>query len=95
MTGTRPTRAELRENGSHPFEAGLARRAANYVPLTPVSLLARAAAAAGARTAVIDGDRRLTYADLYARCRRLAAGLAARGSGRSTPWRSLRRTSRR
>ena len=81
MTGTRPTRAELRENGSHPFEAGLARRAANYVPLTPVSLLARAAAAAGARTAVIDGDRRLTYADLYARCRRLAAGLAARGIG--------------
>ncbi|MGU3542056.1 AMP-binding protein [Methylobacterium sp. A52T] len=81
MMETRPTQTEVRETGSHPFEAGLPRRPANYVPLTPVSLLARAAAAAGGRIAVIDGDRRLTYADLYARCRRLAAGLAARGIG--------------
>ncbi len=66
----------------HPFERDLDRTPANSVPLTPVSLLARAAAAVGARTAVIDGDRRLTYTDLYARCRRLASGLAARGIGR-------------
>ena len=64
MTETRPTRAASRETGAHPFEVGLARRPANYVPLTPVSLLARAAAAAGGRIAVIDGHRRLTYADL-------------------------------
>ncbi len=47
-----------------------------------MSLLARAAAAFGARTAVIDGERRLTYTALYDRCRRLASSLAARGVGR-------------
>ena len=67
---------------AHRFEAGLERRAANYVSLTPVSLLARAAAAFGARVAVIDGERHLTYAALYERCRRLASSLAARGIGR-------------
>ena len=67
---------------AHRFEAGLERRAANYVPLTPVSLLARAAAAFGARIAVIDGERSLTYTLLYERCRRLASALAARGIGR-------------
>ncbi|MDP4026285.1 AMP-binding protein [Methylobacterium sp. NEAU 140] len=66
----------------HPFETGLDRTPANYVPLTPVSLLARGAAAHGAKVAVIDGDRRITYAELYGRCRRLASGLAARGIGR-------------
>lgn len=63
----------------HPFEAGLDRRGANYIPLTPASLIQRAAASFGARIAVIDGDRRLTYADLYARCRRLASALGGRG----------------
>ncbi|MCJ2090646.1 AMP-binding protein [Methylobacterium sp. E-005] len=65
----------------HPFARDLDRTSANYVPLTPVSLLARAASAAGGRIAVIDGDRHLSYADLYARCRRLASGLAAHGIG--------------
>ncbi|MGH1591605.1 AMP-binding protein [Methylobacterium phyllosphaerae] len=82
MTETRPIHTETFEAGDHPFEIGLGRRPANDVPLTPVSLLARAAAAAGARVAVVDGTRRLTYADLYARCRRLAGGLAGRGIGR-------------
>jgi len=63
----------------HRFEAGLEKRAANYVPLTPASLLARAAAAFGARVAVIDGERRITYAALHERCLRLASALAGRG----------------
>lgn len=66
----------------HRFEAGLEKRAANYVPLTPASLLARAAAAFGARVAVIDGERRITYAALHERCLRLASALAGRGIGR-------------
>ena len=66
----------------HPFETGLDRRPANYVPLTPASLLSRAAASFGARIAVIDGDRRVTYTELDARCRRLASALAGRGVGR-------------
>jgi fatty-acyl-CoA synthase len=79
MTETLQTSDRPDGTGRHRFEAGLDRRPANYVPLTPASLLARAAAAVGARVAVIDGDRHLTYADLYARCRRLASALAARG----------------
>ncbi|TXN64234.1 AMP-binding protein [Methylobacterium sp. WL18] len=81
MTETVPPRAAARDSDSHPFETGLDRNRANYVPLTPASLLARAAASVGARVAVIDGDRRLTYGELYARCRRLASGLAGRGIG--------------
>ncbi len=68
-------------DGSHPFEAGLGRRPANYVPLSPASFLAGAAASHGAKVAVIDGPRRHTYAALYARCRRLASALRARGVG--------------
>jgi fatty-acyl-CoA synthase len=82
MTETHPPKGRTRESGRHPFETGLDRTPANYVPLTPASLLARAAASVGARLAVIDGARRLTYADLYSRCRRLASGLARRGIGR-------------
>ena len=67
---------------SHPFETGLERGPANHVPLTPVSFLARAAAALGDKVAVIDGARSLTYAALHARCRRLASALARRGIGR-------------
>src|SRR5215475_13600678 len=66
MTGTR----------AHPFETGLDRSSANYVPLTPVSFLTRAASAFANKTAVIDGERRYTYAQLHDRCVRLASALA-------------------
>ncbi|GJE59962.1 AMP-binding protein [Methylobacterium trifolii] len=66
----------------HPFETGLDRTGANYVPLTPASFLAGAAASFGENLAVIDGERRITYAALYARCRRLASALSGRGIGR-------------
>lgn len=82
MPETSPPTPRPTEAGRHRFETGLDRTPANYVPLTPASLLARAAAASGAGIAVIDGSRRLTYADLYTRCRRLACGLARRGIGR-------------
>ena len=41
---------------AHPFETGLDRNSANYVPLTPVSFLTRAASAFANKTAVIDGE---------------------------------------
>jgi len=66
----------------HPFEAGLDKSLANFVPLTPVSFLTRAASAFAQKIAVIDGDRRITYASLLDRCRRLASALAKRGIGR-------------
>ena len=66
----------------HPFETGLDRHPANFVPLSPVSFLRRAVSSFRDKTAVIDGERRFTYAELYDRCTRLAAALADRGVGR-------------
>ncbi|GAA0941205.1 acyl--CoA ligase family protein [Pseudonocardia zijingensis] len=56
--------------------------ALSFEPLTPVSYLDRAAAAHGDRVAVVDGDRRWTYAGLHERCRRLAGGLVGPARGR-------------
>ena len=53
--------------------------AANYVPLTPLSFLTRAARVFPDKTAVIHGDRRYTYAELLDRCVRLASGLSGLG----------------
>jgi fatty-acyl-CoA synthase len=64
-----------------PFDEGLERRAANHAPLTPVSFLARAAAVYPRKPAVRHGEATFTYAELYARSRRLASALARRGIG--------------
>jgi fatty-acyl-CoA synthase len=63
----------------HPFETNLDRNPANYVPLTPVSFLTRAASAFADKVAVIDGERRYTYRQLLDRCTRLASALARLG----------------
>ena len=52
---------------------------ANHVPLSPVSFLARAARVHGEHTAVVDGERRFTYAQMGERCRRLASALERLG----------------
>lgn len=57
----------------------LRKRSANFVPLTPVSFLARAATFFADRTAVIHGARHFTYAELYARTRQLAHALTKAG----------------
>ena len=59
----------------------LARAPANYVALSPLSFLARAASVHPGKVAVVHGDRRFTYRELYARCRRLASALRRRGVG--------------
>ena len=66
----------------HPFERDLDRNQANYVPLSPVSFLTRAASAFAEKIAVIDGTRRYTYRQLLERCTRLASALAKLGVGR-------------
>jgi len=63
------------------FEQHLERTPANYVPLSPVSFLTRAARIWGSRVAVIHGERRITYAQFLERSRRLASALAAAGVG--------------
>lgn len=60
-------------------ETGLERNAANYVPLTPLSLLQRARRIFPERLAVAYGAHRKTYAEYHARCSRLAAALAGAG----------------
>ena len=63
------------------YRAGLNRNAANYAPLSPLSLLARSAYIYPDRAAVVYGARRLTWSEVYARCRRLAAALQNAGVG--------------
>ena len=65
--------------GSNPYETGLDRNAANHVPLSPVSFLIRSAGVFPDRTAVIHGERRYTWREAEARCRRLASALVGRG----------------
>jgi len=61
------------------FEEGLERRAANHVPLTPLSFLRRSAAVFPEKTAVIHGTQSWSYAQFYKRCRRLASAIAGAG----------------
>jgi len=63
------------------YEQDLDRRPANYVPLSPVSFLVRAARVYGPRIAVIYGERRYTYAQFFQRARRLASALERAGVG--------------
>jgi fatty-acyl-CoA synthase len=63
------------------YEQNLDRTPANYVPLSPVSFLVRAARVYGRRTAIVHGDRRYTYAQFLERARRLASALARAGVG--------------
>ena len=71
-----PRRLKL---GVSPYDTGLDPNPANFQPLTPLSHLVRAAAVYPDTIAVIHGKARLSYAGFYARCRRLASALAARG----------------
>ncbi len=64
-----------------PGKYDFAKTAANYVPLTPLSFLARTATVYPDRISVVHGERRYTWRDTYARCRRYASALAARGIG--------------
>jgi len=64
------------------YDTGLDRSPANHAPLTPLGFIEWAAAVCPRRTAVIHGPRRFTWRETFARCRRLASALAARGVGR-------------
>ena len=66
---------------SRPYDVGLDKNEANFVALSPLSFIERSATVYPVRTAIIYGARRQTWADTYARCRRLASGLAQRGIG--------------
>ncbi len=63
------------------YATGLDANAANYVPLTPLSFIKRAARVFPRHPAIIHGQLRQDWATTYARCRRLASALAGRGIG--------------
>lgn len=63
------------------YDSGLDRNAANYVPLTPLTFIERAAYIYPDRIALIHGERRYTWLQTYGRSRRLASALKARGIG--------------
>jgi fatty-acyl-CoA synthase len=67
--------------GNNPYASGLEKTAANFAPLSPLTFLERAAAVYPQRTAVVHGTRRISWAETYRRCRRLASALAQRGIG--------------
>ena len=62
-----------------PYDTGLSRTPANFQPLTPLTLLERAASVFPSQTAIIHGPLRRSYAEFYARTRRLASALVSRG----------------
>ena len=66
----------------NPYEVGLDKNAANYVPLTPTGFLLRSAAVYPNRLAVAYNERRYSWRQALERCRRLAGALAASGIGR-------------
>ena len=67
---------------SNPYEQNLDKTPANYQPLTPLTLVSRAATVYPDTTAIIHGSYRATYAEYFARCRRLASALAQRYVGK-------------
>ena len=64
------------------YDRDLERNPANHQPLTPLSLLERAAAVFPDRLAIVHGPLRRNYREFFARSRRLASALARRGIGR-------------
>jgi fatty-acyl-CoA synthase len=63
------------------YSIGLDKTPANYVPLTPLSFLARSAAVYPDHVSTVYEGRSFTWAETYARCRRFASWLAGRGIG--------------
>jgi len=57
----------------------LPRVAANYAALSPLSFIRRTAEVFPDRVAIVHGPHRASWAETYARCRRMASGLAAHG----------------
>jgi len=61
------------------YDTDLDRNPANFQPLTPLSLLARAAEVYPDQTAIVHGKRSWNYRQFYARARQLGSALQKRG----------------
>lgn len=63
------------------YEHGLEQNSANHTPLSPVSLLRRAAWIYPDKPAVVQNERTLSWGEVYNRCQRIASALSLRGVG--------------
>jgi len=63
------------------YDEDLDKNAANFTALSPISMMRRAASIYPDRTAVIYGQRRVSWGDVYTRCASVAAALTNRGIG--------------
>ena len=63
------------------YDTELDKNGANFVALTPIDFLARAALVHPQRTAIICGTRRQSYKETYERCRAMADALTQKGIG--------------
>ncbi|MBR0725476.1 acyl-CoA synthetase [Bradyrhizobium manausense] len=65
----------------NPYDVGLDKCPANFLPLTPLSFLSRTAAVYPDLTSTIYRDRSFTWAQVHERCKRFASYLRGRGVG--------------
>jgi fatty-acyl-CoA synthase len=63
------------------YDVGLDKVPANFQPLTPLTLIERAAGIFPDRVAVIHGERRYSWLETYTRSRQLGSALSKRGIG--------------
>lgn len=73
-----PTEASARASTGI-FEQDLPRNEANYAPISPLSFIERTAEVYPQRLAIIHGDLRRNWAEVFARCRQLASALEKHG----------------
>jgi fatty-acyl-CoA synthase len=64
------------------FDQDLPRNEANFAPITPLSFIERAAEIYPGKLAVVHGELRRTWHEVYARCRQLASALTSKGVGK-------------
>ncbi|WP_271603314.1 AMP-binding protein, partial [Bradyrhizobium sp. CCBAU 45384] len=65
----------------NPYDVGLDKCPANFLPLTPLSFLSRTAAVYPDLTSTVYGDRSFTWAQVHERCKRFASYLRWHGVG--------------
>jgi fatty-acyl-CoA synthase len=82
MDGTKPMSAVQNQYSLDQYSLGLDKTPANYVPLTPLSFLARTAAIYPNHVSAVYEGRVFTWAQTHARCRRFASFLVGRNIGR-------------
>ena len=81
MPSARPALHKAPLLSANIYERDLDKTPANYVPLTPLQFIERSATVYPDHVALIHGARRQSWAETYARCRRLASALDKVGIG--------------